>query len=133
MPAIVALDNEYAWVGVIPEKRIVQHQIKQFIQGKDLRDALMTGVELMKKHRATRWLSDDRKNGPLSTADTEWCKTVWFPQALKAGWKRWAIVLPEMVIGQMNMQRFVEEYQKQGIEVQVFPTPQQAMAWLERA
>jgi hypothetical protein len=131
MPAIVVLDNEYASVGVIHEKRIVRHQFKKFIQGKDLREALTTGVELMKKHRCTKWYSDDRKNGPLSTADSEWCKTVWFPTALKAGWKTWAIVLPEMVIGQMNMQRFVDEYQKQGVETRVFSNPQQAMSWLE--
>jgi len=130
MPTIVALDNEFATVSVITEKRIIHHEFKQFIHGERLREALTTGVELMKKHKATKWLSDDRKNGPLPKADGEWARTVWFPGAVKAGWKTWAVVLPEMVVGQMNMQDFIDQYQKQGIEARVFTSPQQAMAWL---
>lgn len=130
MPTIVALDNEYASVRVHTEKRIVHHEFKKYIHGPHLREALTTGAELMEKHKATKWLSDDRKNGALPTPDADWAKTVWYPRVLKAGWKQWAVVLPEMVVGQMNMQKFIQDYSKDGIEARVFVRPDLAMAWL---
>lgn len=133
MPTVVALDNEYVTVRIHTEKRMVHHEFKQFMHGAKLREALTTGVELMEKHRATRWLSDDRKNGPLPPADAEWAKTVWFPRALKAGWKSWAVVVPEMVIGQMNIQKFAEDYGKAGISARLFSDAEAAMAWLSKA
>jgi hypothetical protein len=130
MPTIVAVDNEFATVRVLTEKRIIHHEFKQFIHGSAFREALTAGAELMEKHRATRWLSDDRKNGALPTPDAQWARTVWYPRVLKAGWKRWAVVLPEMLVGQMNMKRFVDDYQKDGIEARLFSDPAAAMTWL---
>jgi hypothetical protein len=36
---------------------------------------------------------------------------VWQPKILKAGWKYWAIVLPEQALGQMRMSVMAMEYQ----------------------
>jgi hypothetical protein len=130
MTTIVALDNEYATVRVITERRIIHHKWKKYIYGDAFREALSAGAALMEKHRATKWLSDDRENAALPKVDSEWATTVWFPRVKKAGWKTWAVVLPKMVIGQMNMQGFVDRYAKEGIEVRVFDDPDAAMTWL---
>ncbi len=133
MPTIVALDNEFATVRVVTEKRMIHHEFKQYIYGPRLREALTVGAELMEQHKAIRWLSDDRKNGPLPPADADWAKNVWFPRVVKAGWKKWAVVVPEMVLGQMNIQMFIDTYQKQGIEAKVFSNADEAMTWLTKA
>ena len=131
MPTLVALDNEFATVRIHTDKRIVHHEFKKYIYGATFREALSTGAELMEKHRATKWLSDDRNNAALPKDDSEWATSTWFPRVKKAGWKKWALVLPKMVIGQMNMRVFVDKYKQEGIEVRVFETPDDAMNWLE--
>ncbi len=133
MPVIVGLDNEYVSVSIDTDKRMVSHMFKKYIYGDAFREALSTGAELMEKHKATKWLSDDRNNGALPKPDMEWSMGVWFPRVKKAGWKHWALVLPKLVVGQMNMKAFTDQYAKEGLEVRVFDDPAAAKAWLEKA
>jgi hypothetical protein len=131
MPTILAMDNEYCTVRIETEKRMVSHVFKKYIYGDSFRQALSSGAELMEKHKAIKWLSDDRNNAALPKADMDWATGTWFPRVKKAGWKHWAVVLPKMVIGQMNMQAFIDMYAKQGVEVRVFDNPDDARAWIE--
>ena len=84
----------------------------------------------MKKHRAVKWLSDDRAIGPFSREDQEWCENVWFPKIRDAGWKYWAIVLPEKALGQMSLHYFIKKYSEQGITAELFDNPEDAYDWL---
>lgn len=131
MSSQIVLDNDYATLWYHPEKKIVHHMMKKFTGGKDLRELLDKGYDLLKTNGASSWLSDDRNNGALSAADEEWAKTNWFPRVLNAGWKYWAIVMPEKVIGQMNIKRFVSDYARAGISANLFSDPSEAMRWLE--
>jgi hypothetical protein len=63
--------------------------------------------------------------------DTEWALNDWFPRAKRTGWKYWAIVLPEHIMGQMNMKRFISTYSSKGVTTRVFDDPVKAMKWLE--
>jgi hypothetical protein len=132
MSKMTIIDNEFVTLWYYPEKKIVHHQFHKFLYGQAFRDALNAGVELLQKYGAQKWLSDDRKNSALPKEDVEWAETDWFPRTKKAGWKYWALVLPEQVIGQMNMKRFVRDYSEQGVTVQVFSDPAEAMIWLEK-
>ncbi len=131
MAAQTVMDNEFATVWFHPEKKIVHHMIKKFVSGKDLRDVLDKGYEVLKRNAGHAWLSDDRNNGALTSADEQWAKTDWFPRVVSAGWKYWAIVMPEKVIGQLNMKRFVNDYAVAGITAKVFSDPNEALKWLE--
>jgi hypothetical protein len=128
---ITVLDNEFVSMWYYPSSGILHHQFHKYLWGDTFREALNKGVDVFRQHHATKWLSDDRKNAALSRADTEWAIGDWFPRVLKAGWKYWAIVLPENVIGQMNMKLFIENYSKQGVTTRVFSDPDDAMKWLE--
>lgn len=110
--------------------KIVHHELKRFVHGEPLREVLEAGVLLLEKHGARRWLSDDRGNGPVKPADEEWCKNVWFPRAVAAGWRHWAVVMPQGVLGQMNMRRWIETYATLGINAYPFEEPDPAMHWL---
>jgi hypothetical protein len=106
MPKMMALKGEFVSVWIHSQEGIVHDEIHKEVQGEVFRTALNTGVTLMETYSATKWLSDDRRNGPLNTSDSDWARDDWFPRALAAGWKYWAVVLPELIIGQMNMQLF---------------------------
>ncbi len=113
-----------------PKEGIIHHEIRQYVFGAELRKLLTTGGEALKKNHARKWLSDDRKNGPLSKEDGQWADKVWLPPIVAAGWNTWAMVQPELVIGQMNVKQFTDGFAKRGLTVKVFDDPARAMAWL---
>jgi hypothetical protein len=115
-----------------PSKKIVHHELRRFVHGPEFRNVLEKGLEAFKKHRAHKWLSDDRGNGPLKPADAEWALQDWAPRVMAAGWKFWAVVMPEKVLGQMNMRVWIDTYAEKGVTVQAFTDPDEALTWLER-
>ena len=125
------LDNPYATLWFHPEQGIVHHQIHQFISGAVFRELLMAGTDVLQKHGATKWLSDDRSNSVLRPEDVEWSHQHWFPQTALAGWKFWAIVRPEKMVGQVTMKGLAATYGKYGITSKSFTDPKDAMWWLE--
>ena len=127
MATVTILDNPYATLWFHPEKGIVHHQIHQFISG----ELLMAGTDVLQKHRATKWLSDHRSNSVLRPEDVEWSHQHWFPQTALAGWKFWAIVRPEKMVGQVTMKGLAATYGKYGITSKSFTDPKDAMWWLE--
>jgi hypothetical protein len=131
METQTVLENEFVTMWFHPGPKIVHHKFHKFLWGETFESALNTGLEVLRREGACRWLSDDRHAGALSKADTEWAMTNWFPRVMQAGWKRWAVVLPANVIGQMNMNRFIAEYASQGLMAQPFADPDLALRWLE--
>lgn len=128
---ITILDNEFVTMLYYPDKQIVHHKFHKFIYGKTFRDTLNAGTDAIQKYKVSKWLSDDRKNGAIPKEDQEWGSTVWFPQTKKAGWKYWAIVQPENIIGELNIKRISQKYTEQGVVTQYFSNPSEAMTWLE--
>jgi hypothetical protein len=129
--AIVIIDTEAVSLCYYPRTKIVHHEIRRFVHGQEFRDILEKGLEVFARHLATKWLSDDRGNGPLKPADGEWALNDWGPRVTRAGWKHWAVVMPEKVLGQMNMKRWIDNYAAKGVTVRAFTDPDEAMTWLE--
>ena len=126
------IDNEYASLWFHQDKKIVHHQFHQFVHGQYFRDVLTKGADVFEQYSAEKWLSDDRGNGALSPEDAQWGQDVWEQRVLQAGWKYWAIVMPEKIVGQMNMRQWAKRYSDQGVTVELFSDPDEALAWLER-
>lgn len=131
MPPITVINNEYATLVYQPEQKIVYHTFHKPLTSADFRLVLNTGAELFAKHHACKWLSDDRGNSALSPEDSEWAMKDWFPRVLQAGWKFWALVVPEDIMARMNLKQFVDSYFEQGLRIMVFTDPKEAMEWLE--
>jgi len=130
MAQITVIDNPNITLWYHPDTKIVHHQIHKFTSGQLLRDSLIAGAELFEKHQACKWLSDDRLSGPVAQEDKDWNAVNWVPRVRKAGWKYWALVVPEKTVAQMNLRRFQEEFSKSGVTVQTFTDPEAAMKWL---
>ncbi|MBL8161565.1 MAG: STAS/SEC14 domain-containing protein [Anaerolineae bacterium] len=131
MTKLTILDTDYATLWYHTDDKIVQHVYHKFIYGKEFRDVLNKGVELLKEHGATKWLSDDRKNSALPTEDLNWSMTEWFPKAFEAGWRNWAIIMPDKVAGQMNMNRIMKVNIDRGLNIKVFEDTNEALEWLK--
>jgi hypothetical protein len=111
MEKVTILDNEFATMWYYPDTKIVHHQIKKYIYGEHLQELLNRGIETIQKYHAQKWISDDRNNNALTPQDQEWVKNDWLPNAVKAGWKYWAIVNPEKLMGQLCMERQANMHQ----------------------
>ncbi|MBX3083143.1 MAG: hypothetical protein KF716_16040 [Anaerolineae bacterium] len=125
------IDTDYATLTYFPKHKIVRHVFHKFIYGQEFRNVLEKGVELLKQHKARKWLSDDRLNSALPSEDLQWSTMEWFPRAFEAGWRYWAIIMPDKVAGQMNMNRIMKQNIERGLVIQVFEDPEEAMKWLE--
>ena len=124
-------DTDQVTVWYHPDKKIIHHQMHKYTHGQNFRDALITGLDAMKKYQTQKWLSDDRRNPVLDPADTEWNITHWLPQVIEAGWKYWAIVQPQEFAAKFRMSALAKDLAARGIIVQIFDNPEEAMAWLE--
>ena len=124
------IETPFASLWYYPAERIVHHQIHKFIYGEAFRELLMKGAEVLKANGATKWVSDDRKNGPLSGEDKAWADTRWQPLVIRSGWKTWAIVLPEKIVGQMTIRRIIRESALLNLEVKLFTSPDEALSWI---
>ncbi|MBL8162024.1 MAG: hypothetical protein JNJ61_08565 [Anaerolineae bacterium] len=126
--------NEYATLMYHPDSRIVHHIFHKPIGGESFRQVLTRGVEVLEQNGADKWLSDDRLNASVPQEDGAWGMSVWAPRAHAAGWKYWAIVVPESIAGRVNMQQFIDDNLNKGkgrLRVMVFIDPVEAQQWLE--
>ena len=126
----IVSDNEVATLWYYPDEGIVHHHFKKYAYGSHFRDTLEKGSEIFEQRGADKWLSDDRNNGALRAEDGEWGESVWVPRVMAAGWKAWAMVLPEKVIGKMNAKKYIELNASRGITVEIFSDPDEALKWL---
>jgi len=126
----VILENGYATLVYHIQQRIVHHTLHKPVTGEPFREVLLRGVELLERNGAHKWLSDDRGNGALHPDDGKWAMEVWSPRTIAAGWKYWALVMPDAVLGRANMRRFIREYADRGVEVKIFESPEEALEWL---
>lgn len=125
------MDSEFASVYSYLDKKLIHHVIKKRVMGAEFRAILDAGYEELKATGATKWLSDDRMSHSVRPKDEEWARTVWFPRVFQAGWKTWALLLPPIIVGQMNPKRFTDTYRSAGLNAQLFSDEEAAMKWLE--
>jgi hypothetical protein len=124
------MDGDRATLWYHPEAGIVHHQFKRPVRGREFREVLDAGLEIMREHGATKWLSDDRYNSALTPEDSQWAENVWSEAAVGIGWRHWAIVLPEHVVGKMDMAQYIAGGRRKGVNVRVFSDPDEAFEWL---
>lgn len=124
-------DNDFATVLYYPQTGIIHHAWKQYCHGKDFQDIMMASTRHLQKEGGTKWLSDDTNYAILTEEDALWGRKIWFYEAIRAGWKHWAIILPTQQIGKVSISDLVTEYRAAGINSMIFDNVPEAMIWLE--
>lgn len=132
MTEMTLIQTDFATLVYHPDAKIVHHTFHKPIGGQEFRNVLNTGAEAMEKYGATKWLSDDRNNSVLSPEDGGWGSNDWFPRAVKAGFKYWALVVPDDILARMDLKQYIDSFFEQGLRVMVFTKPEDAMAWLRK-
>jgi hypothetical protein len=130
MSTITLIDNQYVTLWFHEDTGIVHHVYRRGIGGDYLKEALMRGTDYLIERKAFKWLSDNRDIEGVTDEESQWIDTVWLPRTMEAGWKYWALVVPESVMGRMNMIQFIESFANRGVMVRVFTDPNKAMDWL---
>jgi len=125
-------ESDFCVVKVYPESKIVHHEIKKYIFDDNFRNMMTSSADAFEKYNCTKYISDDRQNGALKEEDRKWGEAEWEPRLFKCGWKAWALVMPEKIIGQMNMRKIVERYESMGVTVSAFSDFEEAMTWLKQ-
>src|SRR3954465_10402185 len=95
MTSLTVINNEFAQLYFHKETGIVHHHLTNLIDSDHMRTVLYTGIDLLTKYGACKWLSDNRFMNPHAEEDADWINNDWFPKVLAAGWKYWALVVPE--------------------------------------
>lgn len=128
---IILIDEKLLTLKVYPELKIVTHQLHGFVEGEPFRNMLLAGVRAFQKYGCNSWLSDDSKNSMVSLDDLEWGRNVWEPRMFETDWKRWALVFPEKLFGNMAMKGIAKYYLEHGIDTEVFRSYDDAFSWLK--
>ena len=131
MLPITVVDNEYITLQYLPDKKIIYHTVHKPIQAQLFKEALDAGGVVLRQNGACKWLSDDRKNGPLSREMIAGPK-IWGPGMIAAGWKYWALVVPKEVISAGTLVPVVQTLFELGLRTMVFSNLENAFEWLEK-
>jgi hypothetical protein len=87
-------------------------------------------LRALKEHRGSRLLADCRRQKVLNPKDQDLANREWLPRALKAGLKRFAIVLPASVVADMNIRDSLGKASAEGLQVGYFATVDEARDWV---
>lgn len=126
----VIVENEWGVVRFEPTDKYVYHTFYQPISGEFFRELLNTALDCLIEKGAEKWLSDDRKNAEFTPEDIEFALADWGPRAAAAGWKLWALVVPQDIAGRASMTAIVSAFFELGVRVMVFTNVEEAREWL---
>jgi hypothetical protein len=132
MSSITIVENEYITVEYWIDKQLIRHTIHKPIDGETFKAALDAGTEALAKYQARKWLSDDRKNGPLPPETMNWAFNDWGPRTIAAGWQYWANVVPQELAAAGTLVPVIEHYHEKGLRMMVFSDVDPAIEWLDR-
>ena len=124
------IDNAVASLWYYPDKKIIHHKFKKFVYGEHLQEILSKGAEYFEKYGCKKWLSDDRNSSALRKTDLEWAENNWKQKILKLGWKYWAIMMPDLVVGKLTMKTLMNDFRELGVTVEIFDEVELAYKWL---
>lgn len=131
MATITVMSNEYFDLLFHEDMKLVHHIYKPAMSSGQLKELLSAGTDLMEKYGATKWLSDNRQlANAFSDEVAQWVNDVWLPRTIQAGWKYWAMVVPDSVIGRADHIKYVESFYNTGIWVTVYTDVEPAMKWI---
>lgn len=130
----IIYDSPYITVEYWPESKLIYHVIHQPISDQlpIFKEALNAGTAALQQYQVHKWLSDDRKNDGLTPEGNEWSFNDWQPRTLKAGWKYWALVVPQTLAAAGTLTPVVEQLFELGLRMMVFTDVEDAIVWLDK-
>ena len=92
----------------------------------------LLGAEIaaLREHSGSRLLTDCRRQPPLRQEDQDRADEQWLPEAVAAGLRRFAVVLPANRDAAVTLEDRLGQVSRDHLEVGFFPTVEAAERWL---
>jgi hypothetical protein len=122
----VYVDEPYLsirWDGI---NNHVHAEWRAFANSAEFRAGLTKGIQAIRDHHATAYVSDSRKVRVIVHEDQLWIKDKWLPLALDAGLKRISFVIAETGLGRLTVQDVANLCAAHGLHSRTFPTMEAA-------
>jgi hypothetical protein len=78
-------------------------------------------------------VSDNRRLEGVADQDQLWLRDTWMPQAVEAGVKRIAVVLPHHGLGKVASEDIIGRFGKAAFVTRTFNEPSEATEWAAEA
>ncbi len=135
MSNIIVANSDIITVEYVPDKQMIYHVIHKPVAEnlKAFQDALDAGTQALKTYGVSKWLSDDRKNGPLPPEQYKWLETTqWSLNTIKLGWKYWANVVPQEIAAAGTLTALIDDLYTHDLHLMVFISIEAAQKWLDQ-
>jgi hypothetical protein len=110
--------------------RLVHSEWRAFANSAELRASLLRGIDAIKDHNATGYLTDTRKVRVVVHADQDWIKETWLPLAIDAGLKRIAVVTAPNGLGKLTVEDVVGLTEDEGLQSRIFDSVEAGAEWV---
>jgi hypothetical protein len=88
-------------------------------------------IEAIKNTKCGKVLTDTRNLGAISPEDQAWSAGDWAQEAIKTGYRKLAILMPEDIFGMMSVEDVMNSVQEENIvKFSYFKDELEASAWL---
>lgn len=124
------VDEPYLTIRWDETHQHVLSEWKAFANSRELRAALLSGINAIQDHKAVAYISDARKLKVIVCDDQAWIKDTWKPLASAAGLKRLAYVTAPTGLGRMNVEDLSKSLDENGLESCTFHSIDAAREWL---
>lgn len=134
MSNVTLYHSEYITVEYWPDNNLIYHVVHQPMSGQlpMFKEALNAGTAALQQYHVHKWLSDDRQNDALTPEGNAWSFSDWQPRTLQAGWKYWALVVPQTLAAAGTLTPVVEQLFELGLRMMVFTNVEEAVVWLNK-
>jgi len=89
------LNTQYCQIQHLKEKNAILLEWKQFCQGEDYRKPFRYGLELIKKHNITTWITDTTNGFENEEADTVWLLQEIMPQFIESSLEKILFIIAD--------------------------------------
>ncbi|HTF80658.1 MAG TPA: hypothetical protein VL947_03000, partial [Cytophagales bacterium] len=105
---MVHFESEFVKIELLSDPNAILSTWIGFVPSAKYREALEMALELAKKHKIDKWISDIKSMKVISVADQEWASTEWFSRALSAGcYRKQAVIMSDDVFGQASAKKII--------------------------
>ncbi|MEO1286902.1 MAG: hypothetical protein AAFV93_03980 [Chloroflexota bacterium] len=126
----VIVTDENMHLEYLEDSAIYLERFKTELELDLMRKALPIAREEIDKHQFTRWITDARAISGMSPEAAQWILTEWLPNMQDTTWRYWALVVPEALVGRMQMMQFMQAVSDLGIQIRTFTTMEDAQDWV---
>ncbi len=89
------INTPYCQIQYLKEKNAILCTWKQFCKGEDYKEPFLSGLELIKKHNITTWITDTTNGFENEEVDTVWLLQEIMPQFIESSLEKIVFIIAE--------------------------------------